>query len=109
GHQTRSFMYIDDCVYGIQAIMDSSIDYPINLGSSQLVTINELVDIVSDIAGIAVERQHDPSAPQGVRGRNSDNTLIRQELGWEPSIRLEDGLQDTYAWIYDQLAVAVAA
>jgi GDP-D-mannose 3', 5'-epimerase len=109
GEQTRSFMYIDDCVYGTQAIMSSGIEYPINLGSSELVSINRLVDIVSEIAGITVERRHDLSAPQGVRGRNSDNTLIRKELGWEPSIRLQDGLERTYRWIYDQLALAVAA
>ena len=109
GEQTRSFMYIDDCVFGTQAIMSSGIEYPINLGSSELVTINQLVDIVSDIAGIKVERRHDLSAPQGVRGRNSDNTLIVQELGWEPSIRLQDGLERTYRWIYDQVALAVAA
>jgi GDP-D-mannose 3', 5'-epimerase len=109
GEQTRSFMYIDDCVYGTQAIMDSGIECPINLGSSELVTINQLVDIVAGIAGIAVERHHDLTAPQGVRGRNSDNTLIQRELGWQPSIRLERGLERTYRWIYDQLAVAVAA
>lgn len=109
GQQTRSFMYIDDCIYGMQAIMASGIEYPINLGSNQLVTINQLVDIVSDIAGITVERHHDLSAPQGVRGRNSDNTLIQKELRWAPSIRLEEGLEHTYRWIYDQLAVAVAA
>jgi GDP-D-mannose 3', 5'-epimerase len=109
GEQTRSFMYIDDCVYGTQAIMSSGIEYPINLGSSELVSINRLVDIVSEIAGITVERRHDLTAPQGVRGRNSDNTLIRKELGWEPSIRLQDGLERTYRWIYDQLALAVAA
>ena len=109
GEQTRSFMYIDDCVYGTQAIMASGIEEPINLGSSQLVTINQLVDIVEEIAGVTVERRYDLSAPQGVRGRNSDNTLIQQELGWAPSIRLEEGLEHTYRWIYDQLAVAVAA
>jgi GDP-D-mannose 3', 5'-epimerase len=109
GEQTRSFMYIDDCVYGTQAIMDSGIECPINLGSSELVTINQLVDIVAGIAGIAVERHHHLTAPQGVRGRNSDNTLIQRELGWQPSIRLERGLERTYRWIYDQLAVAVAA
>jgi GDP-D-mannose 3', 5'-epimerase len=109
GEQTRSFMYIDDCVYGTQAIMDSGIECPINLGSSELVTINQLVDIVAGIAGIAVERHHDLTAPQGVRGRNSDNTLIQRELGWQPSIPLERGLERTYRWIHDQLAVAVAA
>jgi GDP-D-mannose 3',5'-epimerase len=109
GEQTRSFMYIDDCVYGTQAIMDSGIESPINLGSSELVTINRLVDIVAGIAGIAVERHHDLTAPQGVRGRNSDNTLIQRELGWQPSISLERGLERTYRWIHDELAVAVAA
>jgi GDP-D-mannose 3',5'-epimerase len=109
GEQTRSFMYIDDCVYGTQAIMDSGIECPINLGSSELVTINQLVDIVAGIAGIAVERHHDLTAPQGVRGRNSDNTLIQCELGWQPSIQLERGLERTYRWIHDQLAIAVAA
>jgi len=109
GEQTRSFMYIDDCLYGTQTIMNSEIDYPINLGSSELVTINQLVDIVERIAGIEVERQYDLSAPQGVRGRNSDNTLIKKDLDWEPSIRLEDGLARTYAWIYNELTVPVAA
>jgi nucleoside-diphosphate-sugar epimerase len=109
GKQTRSFMYIDDCLRGTQAIMDSGIEEPINLGSSELVTIDGLVDIVEEIAGITVERRYDLSAPQGVRGRNSDNAMIRRELGWEPSIRLEDGLERTYRWIFDQLAVAVAA
>jgi nucleoside-diphosphate-sugar epimerase len=109
GEQTRSFMYIDDCIHGINAIMRSGIEYPINLGSSELVSINQLVDIVSEIAGITVERRYDLTAPQGVRGRNSDNTLIRRELGWEPSIRLRDGLEETYRWIYDQVAVEVPA
>jgi GDP-D-mannose 3', 5'-epimerase len=109
GEQTRSFMFIDDCVRGLQAILESEIDYPINLGSSELVTINSLVDIVEEIAGIEVDRRYDLSAPQGVRGRNSDNTLIRRELGWEPSIRLEEGLRRTYEWILDRMAVAVPA
>jgi nucleoside-diphosphate-sugar epimerase len=109
GEQTRSFMYIDDCLYGIQAIMESGIEYPINLGSSELVTINELVDIVADIAGIEVERHHDLSAPQGVRGRNSDNALISAELGWEPSIGLREGLERTYSWIHDEIVAGVTA
>jgi GDP-D-mannose 3', 5'-epimerase len=109
GEQTRSFMYIDDCVHGTQAILDSGIEYAINLGSSELVSINQLVDIVSEIAGITVRRRHDLTAPQGVRGRNSDNTLIKQELGWEPSIRLRDGLEQTYRWIYDELATTAVA
>lgn len=103
GHQTRSFMYIDDCVRGTQAIMESDIREPINLGSSELVTINQLVDIVEDIAGIKLERRYNLSAPKGVNGRNSDNTKIHQYLGWEPSIRLRDGMQKTYAWIGEEM------
>jgi nucleoside-diphosphate-sugar epimerase len=109
GEQTRSFMYIDDCLYGTRLIMDCAVTDPLNLGSSELVTINRLVEIVEGIAGIKVQRNHNLSAPQGVRGRNSDNTRIKAELGWEPSIGLEDGLGKTYAWIYDRLAERVAA
>src|SRR5438045_2582204 len=87
GQQTRSFQYIDDCVFGTQAIMHSEIREPINLGSSELVTINELVDLVEEIAGIRLQRRYQLNAPKGVNGRNSDNTLIRQHLRWEPSIR----------------------
>ncbi len=104
GEQTRSFMYIDDCVRGIKAIMESDIREPINLGSSELVTINQLVDMVESIAGVSLERRYDLSAPQGVRGRNSDNALIQQYLGWEPSITLLTGLGHTYRWIHDQLS-----
>jgi len=104
GKQTRSFMYIDDCVKGSQMIMDSEIDEPINLGSSELVTINQLVDIVEDIAGIKLKRHYNLDAPKGVNGRNSDNTLILEKLGWEPSIRLRDGLEKTYRWIEEQIA-----
>jgi len=103
GKQTRSFQYIDDCVYGTQRIMHSEITEPLNLGSSELVSINELVDIVEDIAGVKLKRSYDVNAPKGVNGRNSDNTLIQKLLGWEPSIRLRDGLEKTYAWIYDQM------
>jgi nucleoside-diphosphate-sugar epimerase len=95
-------MYIDDCVKGVEMIMDSNILEPINLGSSEMVTINQLVDIVEDIAGIKLKRHYDLNAPKGVMGRNSDNTLIREYLGWEPSIPLRAGLENTYAWIYDQ-------
>jgi GDP-D-mannose 3',5'-epimerase len=102
GDQTRSFMYIDDCLEGIRLIMDSSILEPINLGSSEAVTINQLVDIVEQIAGIKLKRKYDLSAPKGVNGRNSDNTLIQKYLNWEPSIPLRIGLEKTYAWIYDQ-------
>jgi GDP-D-mannose 3', 5'-epimerase len=104
GEQTRSFMYIDDCVYGTRAIMHSDIEEPINLGSSEKVTINQLVDIVEGIAGITVQRNYDLSAPKGVRGRNSDNAMIVDRLGWEPSTRLEDGLERTYHWVYDEVA-----
>ncbi len=104
GKQTRSFMYIDDCVQGTQMIMESEIDEPINLGSSELVTINQLVDIVEDIAGIKLKRTYDLSAPKGVNGRNSDNTMILEKLGWEPSIRLRDGMERTYRWIEQEIA-----
>jgi GDP-D-mannose 3', 5'-epimerase len=107
GEQTRSFSYIDDCLRGTRLIMDSDVAEPINLGSSELVTINQLVDIVEEIAGIKVERNYDLSAPQGVRGRNSDNTLIKERLGWQPSIPLSEGLAHTYRWIHDQLASPV--
>lgn len=103
GHQTRSFQYIDDCIFGTQAIMHSDIVEPLNLGSSELVSINQLVDIVEDIAGLKLKRSYNLSAPKGVNGRNSDNTLIKELLGWEPNIRLRDGLEKTYAWIYDEI------
>jgi GDP-D-mannose 3', 5'-epimerase len=104
GEQTRSFMYIDDCLYGTQAIMESDILDPINLGSSEMVTINQLVDIVEDIAGVKLRRNYILDAPKGVRGRNSDNTMILERLGWEPSTPLADGMEQTYRWIYDQMA-----
>jgi GDP-D-mannose 3', 5'-epimerase len=103
GKQTRSFTYIDDTVEGILRLMESDVTEPINLGSSQLVTINQLYDIVEEIAGVKLERKYDLTAPQGVRGRNSDNALILEKLGWEPSISLEDGLARTYAWIREQM------
>ncbi len=102
GNQTRSFMYIDDCIEGIHKIMDSAILEPINLGSSEMVTINQLVDLVEEIAGIKLKRSYNLNAPKGVTGRNSDNTLIRKYLGWEPSIPLRIGLEKTYRWIYDE-------
>jgi GDP-D-mannose 3',5'-epimerase len=102
GLQTRSFMYIDDCLKGIQMLLESDITDPINLGSSELVSVNQLVDMVEQIAGLKLKRTYDLSAPKGVRGRNSDNTLIRKLLNWEPSTRLRDGLAKTYAWIYDE-------
>lgn len=103
GSATRSFMYVDDCVEGTRRIMDSDFHDPLNLGSSELVTINGLVDIVEEIAGVKLKRRYDLSAPQGVRGRNSDNTLIKQVLGWEPSTPLNVGLERTYAWIWEQM------
>jgi nucleoside-diphosphate-sugar epimerase len=109
GEQTRSFTYISDCLYGTKALMRSQLREPVNLGSSELVTINGLIDHVEEIAGIQVKRNYDLSAPQGVRGRNSDNTLLRKTLDWEPSVPLAEGLEQTYRWIYDQLAARVAA
>ncbi len=103
GQQTRSFMYIDDCLKGTQAILNSEITEPINLGSSELVTINGLVDMVEDIAGIKLKRSYNLKAPKGVNGRNSDNKLIQEYLGWAPNTRLRDGMEKTYAWIYDQM------
>lgn len=102
GVQTRSFMYIDDCVKGIDLIMNSEILEPINLGSSEAVTINQLVDMAEEIAGIKLKRKYDLSAPKGVNGRNSDNTLIQKYLHWEPNTSLRAGLEKTYRWIYDQ-------
>jgi nucleoside-diphosphate-sugar epimerase len=103
GKQTRSFMYIDDCTKGTQAIIQSEIHEPINLGSSELVTINQLVDIAEEIAGVKLQRRYKLDAPKGVNGRNSDNTKIHSYLGWEPSIRLKDGLARTYEWIENEM------
>ncbi|HEX7377263.1 MAG TPA: NAD-dependent epimerase/dehydratase family protein [Pirellulales bacterium] len=102
GSQSRSFMYIDDCIEGIQRIMHSDIDEPINLGSSELVSINDLVSLVEEIAGVELLRGYDLSAPKGVNGRNSDNTRIRALLGWEPNTPLISGLRITYEWIREQ-------
>jgi GDP-D-mannose 3', 5'-epimerase len=103
GKQTRSFMYIDDCITGIEMIMASEIHEPLNLGSSELVTIDELVSIVEEIAGVKLKRTYKLDAPKGVNGRNSDNTRIRSCLGWEPSTKLRDGLARTYDWIYGEM------
>jgi nucleoside-diphosphate-sugar epimerase len=103
GEQTRSFMFIGDCIEGTRRIMDSDIDQPINLGSGEMVSINQVVDIVEDIAGVKLARRYVADAPKGVRGRNSDNTLIRQRLGWEPSTSLREGLAETYRWVFDQV------
>jgi GDP-D-mannose 3',5'-epimerase len=104
GSQTRSFMYIDDCIQGVDRIMHSEdlIATPINLGSSELISINDLVSLIEDIAGVRLQRSYDPSAPRGVAGRNSDNTFIQSVLGWEPSTPLRQGMQKTYTWIEEQ-------
>ena len=109
GKQTRSFMFIDDCLHGISLIMDGSLADPVNLGSNELTTINGLVDIVESFAGIKLERHYKLDAPKGVNGRNSDNTMIQRELGWQPSIRLRDGMAKTYQWIYDEFKKREAA
>jgi GDP-D-mannose 3', 5'-epimerase len=106
GHQTRSFMWIDDCVKGTQMIMNGDYFEPLNLGSSELVSINKLVDLVEEIAGVKLKRRYNLGAPKGVNGRNSDNTLIQEIFGWEPSTKLRDGLERTYHWIYDQMTSA---
>jgi len=102
GEQTRSFMYIDDCLIGTQKLMHSDIEEPINIGSDEMVTINQLVDIVEEIAGVKLKRSYKLDAPKGVRGRNSDNTLIKAKLAWAPSTSLRAGMERTYRWIYDQ-------
>jgi len=104
GKQTRSFMYIDDCIEGICRIMRSDYSAPLNLGTDELVTVDELVDIVSQIAGKTVEKRYDTSRPQGVRGRNSDNSRLRSVLGWEPNTPLRQGLVPTYRWIEERIA-----
>ena len=103
GKQTRSFMYIDDCTLGTRMIAESDIREPLNLGSDELVTINQLVDIAEEIAGVKLKRNYNLSAPRGVNGRNSDNTLIQERLDWAPSIRLREGLALTYAWIENEM------
>jgi nucleoside-diphosphate-sugar epimerase len=103
GQQTRSFTYIDDCLEGTRRLMAGGVSEPLNVGSSELVTINQLVDIVEDIAGVRLERQYLTSAPKGVNGRNSDNTRIKAELGWEPTTPLRVGLERTYRWIHGQI------
>jgi nucleoside-diphosphate-sugar epimerase len=103
GEQTRTFLYIDDCVAGTQVLMASEVVEPLNIGSDELVTINQLVDIVEEIAGVRLKRRFNLDAPIGVRGRSSDNTLIKQKLGWAASIPLVEGMQKTYRWIHDEL------
>ncbi len=106
GLQTRSFMYVDDCVYGTDMLMNSDVKIPLNIGSSELIAINDLYKMVAEFAGIEINLVHDLSAPQGVRGRNSDNTLIQEHLGWEPSITLKEGMLKTYEWIEQQVQAA---
>jgi len=108
GKQTRSFMYIDDCTKGTEMIVESDIHEPLNLGSDELVTINQLVDIAEEIGGVKLKRRYNLTAPKGVNGRNSDNTLIQEKLGWAPSIRLREGLAKTYAWIENEMLVGAA-
>lgn len=103
GNQTRSFMYIDDCVVGTQMIMNGQSAEPVNLGSEEMVTINQLVSLTEDIAGISLERRYNLNAPQGVRGRTSDNTMMRDIYGWEPTTALLTGMTETYRWIYDEI------
>jgi nucleoside-diphosphate-sugar epimerase len=103
GEQTRSFMYITDCVYGTQMLTNSDYIEPINIGSAEMVSINQLVDIVEEIAGVKLNRSYKLDAPKGVNGRSSDNTLIKQVFDWEPATRLRDGMEKTYAWIYDEI------
>jgi GDP-D-mannose 3',5'-epimerase len=102
GEQTRSFMYIDDCLEGTRRLLHSDVEEPLNIGSEESVTINQLVDVVEEIAGVKLKRKYNLDAPKGVRGRNSDNTLIKARLGWAPSIPLRVGMERTYRWIYDQ-------
>ena len=106
GKQSRSFMYVDDCVEGTRRMVESEVFEPLNLGSDEMVTIDELVSIVEDIAGVELERVYDTTAPQGVRGRNSDNDLIKEKLGWAPSVSLRDGLEQTYRWVFEQVATS---
>jgi GDP-D-mannose 3',5'-epimerase len=103
GEQTRSFMYVDDCVEGLRRIMQADYRGPLNLGTDRLVTVNELVDLVCEVAGKRLVKRHDVSKPQGVRGRNSDNTRLNKLLAWEPTISLEEGLRVTYDWISKEL------
>jgi nucleoside-diphosphate-sugar epimerase len=104
GEQTRSFCYIDDCLEGIERLMDSDYAKPLNVGSAELISINELARLIMDIAGYTVTLEHDLSKPQGVRGRSSDNSLCQDVLGWQPCISLTTGLAQTYKWIEQQVA-----
>lgn len=105
GEQTRSFMYIDDCITGMNLMWEKGDARPVNLGSDEMVSINELVSLAESFAGLKLERKYNLDAPQGVRGRNSENTMIKDVLGWAPSISLQVGLEKTYKWIYDQITI----
>jgi nucleoside-diphosphate-sugar epimerase len=104
GEQTRSFTYIDDAIYGTELLYNSDLDQPVNIGSDEQVSLNQVVDILEDISGIKLTRKYQLDAPKGVRGRSSDNTYIKEQLGWAPSITLQEGLEKTYRWVYDQVA-----
>jgi len=104
GHQTRSFMYIGDCIKGTRLMIDRDIPGPLNIGSNELVSINQLVDIVEEIAGVRLKRRYNLRAPKGVNGRNSDKTRIQEIMGWQPSISLREGMEKTYRWIYDKMS-----
>jgi nucleoside-diphosphate-sugar epimerase len=106
GQQTRSFMYIDDCLKGTLMMMEGAVPGPLNVGSNELVTINRLVDLVEEIAGVKLKRHYNLQAPKGVNGRNSDNTKIRELLNWEPTIGLREGMEKTYRWIHDQMTAS---
>jgi GDP-D-mannose 3', 5'-epimerase len=108
GEQTRSFCYIDDCLDGLQLLMRSNYSEPLNLGQDRLISVNQLADMVASVAGLRIEKVH-VAGPQGVRGRNSDNTRLREVLGWEPRISLEEGIARTYVWIESQVAARLAA
>jgi nucleoside-diphosphate-sugar epimerase len=109
GEQTRSFMYIDDCLVGTLALTASDVREPLNIGSDELVTINQLLDIVEEIAGVKLTRRYNLNAPKGVRGRCSDNTRVKATLGWAPTTRLRDGMERTYRWIHDQMTARANA
>ncbi len=104
GQQTRSFLFVDDCIEGVRRLMESRVREPVNIGSEDLISINDLTDLVAGIANIEITREHDLTAPQGVRGRNSDNNLVRARLAWEPSTSLADGMAATYGWIAEQVS-----
>jgi nucleoside-diphosphate-sugar epimerase len=103
GEQRRSFLYVDDAIVGVRRLMDSEVSDPTNIGSAEMVSINDLIDTVSAVAGVTLARRHDLSAPQGVRGRSSDNTRVREQLGWEPTTTLREGIEPTYRWVAAQL------